>query len=226
MIKEYLEKIRDNIYGKNAIDKGVNLEQIEACEKRLNIKLPIPLKELYEVFGNDKNILTAYHKFIALNDLQIIDNAIIYFELIDSFRKYGVLIENLEIKDPMVNMKEENDDEWYVEAKFISENILNNIFWNGINLMKIKAKIKIKEENLEDKLNNILYKISNERKFSRGIKYSYYDKKEKVMATYFHYDEVLILGANNKESLKKIEDTMNVKFEWIERKVTNNDIFN
>lgn len=226
MIKEYLEKIKDNIYGKNCADKGVDLEQIEACEKRLKIELPIPLKELYEVFGNDKNILTAYHKFILLDDLQIIDDAIIYFELIDKFRKYGVLTENLEIEDPMVNMKEENDTEWYVEAKFLSENILNNIFWNGVNLMKFKAKIKIKEENLEDTLNGILYKISNERKFSRGVKYSYYDKEEKVMATYFHYDELLILGTNDKKNLKEIEDKMNVKFEWIERKITNDDIFN
>ena len=39
MIKEYLEKIKDNIYGKNCADKGVDLEQIEACEKRLKIEL-------------------------------------------------------------------------------------------------------------------------------------------------------------------------------------------
>ncbi|MCB2362152.1 SMI1/KNR4 family protein [Clostridium estertheticum] len=226
MIKNYFEKIGSNIYGQELPNKGATIKQIEMCEKRLGLSLPVPLKEMYEVFGNDKEIFNAYHSFISLDDLQIIDGAIVFYELIDQYRRYGIMVEDINKDDPKVKLQQENNSSWYFESKSLSEYILNNIFWQGINLMKIKAKIEIKEEDLEKNLQNILYKISEERKLSRGTKYSYYDKEEKVMATYFHYDQLLILGSNDKNKLKEVENNMQASFEWIERKITNDDIFN
>lgn len=225
MIKSYLEKIRNNIYGQDIISKGCSSKQIEVCEEKLGLSLPTSLKEMYEIFGNDKEILNAYNSFSALDDLQIIDEAIVFYELIDKYRRYGVLIKDLNREDPIVKLQQENDKTWYVEAKNLSEYILNNIFWQGINLKKIKAKIKINEENLEKNIKNILYKISEERKLSRGTKYSYYDKEEKVMATYLHYEQILVLASDDRNKLEEIEKMMEVSFEWIERKLTSEDVF-
>ncbi|GCD10051.1 SMI1/KNR4 family protein [Clostridium tagluense] len=92
--------------------------------------------------------------------------------------------------------------------------------------MKFSAKIKIKEENLERNLQDILYKISDERKFSRGRKYSYYDKEEKVMATYLHYEQLLILGANDKSKLQEIEYNIKARLGDIKNKLAKDHIFN
>lgn len=225
MIKEYLKKIRNNIYGDNCIEKSVDLEEIEACEKILNIKLPIPLKEMYSVFANYSDILNSYHLFYKINDLKIIDGALVFFELIDKYRKYGVLLEDLTEDDPVVSLQEINDDDWCFESESLSEYIVNNIFWNGLNLMKFKAKVKIKEENLKEHIKDILYRLASGTQFDIAAKYSYYDKDEKVMATYFYYDQIMIFGSNDRNKLKAIEKEMKTNFEWIERKITNEDIF-
>ncbi|WP_252225276.1 SMI1/KNR4 family protein [Clostridium sp. ZBS2] len=226
MIKDYLKKIAINLYGKDFANKGATIKQIQICEDRLGLSLPVPLKEFYEIFGNDKGILNSYHFFLPLDDLQIIDEGIVFYELIDKYRKYGILIKDINKDDPIVRLQQENDSTWYIEAKNLSEYILNNVFWQGINLMRVKAKIKIDEENLEKNIKNILYRVSEERKLSRGTKYSYYDKEENVMAIYLHYEQLLILGSNDKSKLEEVENKMKVSFRWIERKLTNDDIFN
>lgn len=205
MIKSYLEKIQFNIYGKDSLDKGSSIKEIEECEKRLSVSLPTPLSELYEVLGSDQNVLNIYNSFLELDDLKVIDGVIIFYELEDESIKYGALIEDSNKEDPKVKLQQENDSSWYFEAKNLSEYILNNIFWHGVNLMKFNSKIKIKEKDLENKLKDNLYKISDERKFSRGTKYSYYDKEEKVMATYLHYEQLLILGSNDKSALEEVD---------------------
>lgn len=226
MIKKYLEKIKTNICDTNLIKNDDILVEIKKCEQKLNICLPTPLKEMYIVFGNKNNVFNEYHIFYPLDDLRIVDGALVFFELIDGYRKYGILMEDLNEDDPVVSLEEENDDEWCFESESLSEYILNNIFWNSLNLMKFKAKIKIKEENLEKYLKNNLYRLSSEPQFDVANKYSYYDKDEKIMATYFYYDQLLVLGSNDKRSLQQLEESMNCKFIWIERKITNDDIFN
>ena len=135
-------------------------------------------------------------------------------------------MEDLKEDDPVVSLQEVNDDEWYFESESLSEYIVNNIFWNGLNFMKFKAKVKIKEENLKENCEGILYRLAPEKEFDVTNKYSYYDKDEKVMATYFYYGQSIILGSNDKERLEQLEKSMNLKFEWIEGKITNDDIFN
>ncbi|WPC39582.1 hypothetical protein [Clostridium sp. JS66] len=226
MIKNYLEKIQFNIYGQDSVYNGSSIKEIEECEKRLGLLIPIPLKELYEVFGKDKKILNACNSFLSLEDLQIIDGLIVFNELIDKSRKYGALIEDSNKEDPKVKLQQENDASWYFEARNLSEYILNNIFWHGVNLMKFSTKIKIKEENLERNLQDILYKISDERKFSRGTKYSYYDKEEKVMAAYLHYEQLLILGANDKSKLQEVECNIKVRLGDIKDDLAKDSISN
>ncbi|NMM62435.1 SMI1/KNR4 family protein [Clostridium sp. P21] len=226
MIKNYLEKIQSNVYEQDLICNGSSIKEIEQCEKRLGLSLPIPLKELYEVFGKDKKILNTCNSFLSLKDLQIIDGLIVFNELIDKSRKYGALIEDSNKEDPKVKLQQENNASWYFEARNLSEYILNNIFWHGVNLMKFSAKIKIKEENLERNLQDILYKISDERKFSRGTKYSYYDKEEKVMAAYLHYEQILILGANDKSKLQEVECNIKVRLGDIKNKLAKDSISN
>lgn len=226
MIKNYLERIASSIYGEEWFNKGATSEQIELCEKRLNLALPIPLKEMYEVFGNDKEILKAYNSFFTLDELKIIDGAVVFYELIDKYRRYGIMIDEVGKDDTKVKLQQENNSTWYFEAKSLAEYILNNIFWQAVNLTQFKAKVKIKEEDLEESIKDILYKVSDERKLSKGTKYSYYSKDEMVMATYFHYEQLLILGSNDKKKLKEIESNIKINFDWIEGKITNNDIFN
>lgn len=225
MIKNYLKKIYSSIYRKGLVGNGSSIKEIEEHEKRLGVSLPTPLKELYEVFGEDVNILNACNSFLSLEDLKVIDGVTVFYELIDKSRKYGALIEDSNKEDPKVKLQQENDSSWYFEARNLSEYILNNIFWHGINLMKFSAKIKIKEENLDNKLQDILYKISDERKFSRGTKYSYFDKEEKVMATYLHYEQLLILGANDKSKLQEIECSINARLGDIKNELAKDSIF-
>lgn len=111
-------------------------EEIEECEKRLGLSIPISLKELYEVFGKDKKILNACNSFLPLEDLKIIDEVIVFYESIDKSRKYGALIEDSNKEDPKVKLQQGNDTSWYFETRNLSEYILNNIFWHGVNLMK------------------------------------------------------------------------------------------
>ncbi|GCD10050.1 hypothetical protein [Clostridium tagluense] len=59
MIKNYLEKIQSNIYGQDSVGNGSSIKEIEECEKRLGLSLPIPVKELYEVFGKRKKMTAA-----------------------------------------------------------------------------------------------------------------------------------------------------------------------
>ena len=226
MIKKYLKKIKKNIYNNDSFNEEEILEQIQKCEERLKISLPIPLKEMYSVFGNHDDILNVYHTFYKINDLKIMNDALVFFEFIDKYSKYGILMEDLKEDDPVVSLQEVNDDEWYFESESLSEYIVNNIFWNGLNFMKFKAKVKIKEENLKEHCEGILYRFAPEKEFDVTNKYSYYDKDEKVMATYFYYGQSIILGSNDKERLEQLEKSMNLKFEWIEGKITNDDIFN
>ncbi len=226
MIKNYLKKIQSNIYGQDSGGNGSSIKEIEEWEKKLGLSLPIPLKELYEVFGKDKKILNAHNSFLSLEDLQIIDGVIVFYELIDKFIKYGSLIEDSNKEDPKVKLQQENDTSWYFEARNLSEYILNNIFWHGVNLMKFSVKIKIKEENLEKNLQDILYKISDERKLSKGTKYSYHDKEEKVMATYLHYEQLLILGSNDKNKLQEVECNIKANLVGIKNKLAREHIFN
>lgn len=226
MIKNYLEKIHSNLYGKDLVSNGSSIKEIEECEKRLGVSLPIPLKELYEVFGEDGDILNACNSFYSLEDLKVADGMTVFYELTDKSRKYGALIEDSNKEDPKVKLQQKNDASWYFEARNLSEYILNNIFWHGVSLMKFSAKIKIKEESLERNLQDILYKISDERKFSRGTKYSYYDKEEKVMATYLHYEQLLILGANDKSKLQEVECNIKARLGGIKNKLVKDQIFN
>lgn len=75
---------------------------------------------MYEVFGKDKKILNAYHSFLSLENLQVIDEVIIFYELIDKYSRYGALVEDVSKDNPKVKLQRENDSSWCFEARSLS----------------------------------------------------------------------------------------------------------
>lgn len=82
--------------------------------------------------------------------------------------------------------------------------------------MKFKSKIKMKEENLEKNLQYILYKISDERKLSRGTKYSYYNSNDgDILDLHFIDENVVYFGAAEDKTLNEFEEKVEIDLDWL-----------
>ena len=107
------------------IPKKVQANAIIAKEKELGVSFPKAMKEFYEYYGNDKNILNAYYLFRNIEDISIEDGALVFGCTDQGIAKLGITLEKLNSKYQSISMYPDFDPNWYSEGALYSESFFS-----------------------------------------------------------------------------------------------------
>jgi hypothetical protein len=210
MIKNYLEKIRFNIYGQDSVSKGSSIKEIEECEKRLGLTLPISLRELYEIFGNDKEILNAFYIFKSLHELVIEDGILIIGHSSEYVEKYGICIDDLNNASINVKVTTCDDTSNWVVYEELTKFIVNSVVFQAINSLEASAVLDYPEVTLEGHFIP-LYDIEEED----NKRISYISNEGDILALHFINENVVYFGAAEDETLNEFEEQAEVDLDWL-----------
>jgi len=111
-----LKKIAEKIVGRNlfsneAIEKSNILEQ----EKRLNIKIPPALKELYLTLGNNTLFTDGFHHFNEITELFIKNNKLVFLQENQSVIYWAVDLVDSKTVYQTTNQNFDQNVEWFRE---------------------------------------------------------------------------------------------------------------
>lgn len=114
-------------------EEGVPISEIEAAEKRLQMKLPEVLKEFHLKVGALTLLTNSTERFFPLNEIKCVDNKLVFAEEHQGDGYWGININERYNKDASVYMcVEEQDGEkriWFNEGVGLKEFIHSTMFY-------------------------------------------------------------------------------------------------
>jgi hypothetical protein len=155
-----------NLLGKKNEFYGYSFKEISDAERRLKIKLPIELKEVYQQFGRNAYI-NGYNYFVPPSNLKIRNNRLTFF--IENQACYSWFYDVNEIQKGIYNIYGQNDEG---EIKLVDNNLENFLIrecciWFEQHLFKckiIRTEISPQSQILSKNLINEIRHSSNDNK--------------------------------------------------------------
>src|SRR5687767_13325537 len=83
-------------------EDGVSVDQIEAAEQKLGLRLPQSLREYYRVAGNLDELNRNHNRLLRFDELEVEDDYLIFMEENQVVVLWGVKTANLSEDDPEV----------------------------------------------------------------------------------------------------------------------------
>lgn len=223
-MRECLALINSYIIEKDHIKK-VSDEEFKQTESRLGIRFPQPLMEFYRIFGNNVDVLNAYFQFERLEDIKIENNAVVFCHGHQAQRTFGILLSDINNENPPlieykgnppVSMMNFGGNEWYSACRLSTSFFVNITCWQVVNFLPSVARVKIVEDKLRSTVEKNLKPISHENSIALGFNfYSFYDRGNKILASYARDLGELYLASEDDCYLKKFKSESKMKLDWL-----------
>ncbi|MFD2562883.1 hypothetical protein [Aquimarina rubra] len=124
-LKKTIEKIIGRtLFSEEGIQKASILEQ----EKRLNIKIPSVLKELYSTAGNNTLFSDGFHHLAEITELFIKDNKLVFLQENQSVLHWAVDLADSKTVYQTTDQSFDKDVEWYSEELHVDQFIETIIY--------------------------------------------------------------------------------------------------
>lgn len=126
------------LFPKLARKDGVPESEIASAEKRLGVRLPARLRELYRLSGRRRDLHAAHDRLFAPNKLIVVRGALVFYEQHDSRAAWGVLRDALG-KDvsnddpPVVRALNEPPYAWQPDHDRLSSFFFTELLWQHVN---------------------------------------------------------------------------------------------
>lgn len=187
----------DAIYRKKSpLKERTTFEDIRLAEKRLKIKLPSILREFYERYNKDDNIMYSSYIVSNLSQLKIEDGYLVIAYSNEEVEKYAIDIRDLDKE--LIPIKKKVDEEWKSQGLLI-DFILNLVSFQVINALEYSVVAYTTLEEVEEILVPIYRKNINE-----NIPRSFISKEKDILGIYIP-DDNIYLGANEDYILENFE---------------------
>jgi hypothetical protein len=129
--RKYTKALETLIGRKLTVADGLKGSQVVSAERRLNLKLPLALREYYEVAGK-LSINTDHNKLYSPPDLLVREGKLLFMEENQAVVFWGMDLKELGQLDPEV-FQAANVDElvWYSEERKFSDWIIKVLEWQS-----------------------------------------------------------------------------------------------
>lgn len=214
MIATYLKIVEEFL-----IRKSIHVERkiIEQKAKELGIVFPEPMIEFYEFFGNNDEVLEAFHKFAQINEITIKYDGVVFAQWSTGKGMFGIVINDMPpVKvNPMgqnqVSAYYKEKNKWFAESISCARFFLNISYWQILNTLPYMGTVKIKESALDNSLGGLTI-VSGEKQLYKGYSiYSYFNTEKKLLACYFPSAQLLHVASMEKINLEKFENETGLK---------------
>ncbi|MFI6154608.1 SMI1/KNR4 family protein [Kitasatospora sp. NPDC051170] len=81
-------------------DDGFAGAELDAAEARLGLRLPVALREAYELFGRRADLTSNQDVLLTPDELYVMEGALVYREENQGCAHWGVLLDDLDQEDP------------------------------------------------------------------------------------------------------------------------------
>jgi len=124
--QQYFKKELEAIIGREiTIKDGFSQKQLDKLLNEANIKIPTSLYQYYHTCGK-LEINKEHHNLYNPNELEFIDNYLVFMEENQRVVIWGFNKEDLNMEDPIVYQGQENENtEWYPEEMEFSKFIID-----------------------------------------------------------------------------------------------------
>ncbi|MEW6210795.1 MAG: SMI1/KNR4 family protein [Acidobacteriota bacterium] len=111
---------------------GSSERKIREAEKRLDIKLPLALREYHRVAGNLAELNKQHNQLLDLSDLVVEEGHLIFMHENQWVVSWGIRIEDLSCEDPAVWQRNNSEPiVWRAEELTVSEFIAAMLLWQS-----------------------------------------------------------------------------------------------
>ena len=113
---------------------GLPEAEIAAAEARLGLRLPTILREFYALVGRRKDINTVHNRLVSLEELEVDQDRLVFYEENQAVFLWGVSIRDPEDANPAVFMAENQQElAWEFDHDHLSEFLRAMVFWQAVN---------------------------------------------------------------------------------------------
>ena len=183
--------------------KGFTEEEIAKCEKRLGIKLPTTLRNLYLKYGKD-DLLNSHHYFVTPNNLNFYssDWLSIYYE---NQAVCGWAINKNELSRPKCKVYCFHDDLQYIEDDSIENFLVKLGFYYSDSIFRygVKSKFRVEDEKV---LIKKFGEPQSEVEYPKIFFYQYYWNLDVFICVGGHYGKkYLCAWSKNENEIKNFQ---------------------
>jgi hypothetical protein len=122
-------------YGDVPLSSSVDERLIVDAEQRIGASLPGPLRDFYRIAGKSPAVMTAYHQFVPVGELEISDAGLVFCRAHQQEIVWGVWAEELTAPDPRVIQGPPRLSGWREYCKLVSMFLINFSCWQIVNSM-------------------------------------------------------------------------------------------
>jgi hypothetical protein len=214
MIVEPLEMIVTTAFP--GAELGIANEQIAAAEARLHLVLPEPLKDFFAVAGGSRELMDADYRILPPEKLRVDGSHLIFCEENQGLEDFGIPLAEIarptERPNPTVDVRSKGNPKWFCEAGNLSAFLLGMTAWQVVLALPEKARCPFPEDELK-KLLAFFEPIGAPQVRLGGHRFGLVDRKNSIVATYFHTTEMLYVGSPREDVLDELEQKSGLDLE-------------
>lgn len=125
--------IAEEILGRTvSTDEGIEISKIERQEKKMNIFIPIALKDFYSTLGNIPLFIDGFQHFAKIEELFIKDDKLVFLEENQSVVYWAVDLKNDFIIVQTTNQDFTKDVEWFEMDFELDKFLLMTLFFQCV----------------------------------------------------------------------------------------------
>lgn len=204
-----------DVYRENVTDE-IEPEIIDEKQKELGVEFPDAMKEFYQHFGNDIEVMSSFYIFDNINEIRIENEALTFGEKHEGMGRLGITLKHLSSDYQAVSWYDYSTKGWYSEGSICPESFFfNNACWQLINTMESMAKVHISERDLDNLLGDKLKLFTNEKKYIMGCDMlSVYG--DDILGCYLkEYEELYLASQKGDDVLENIEECLHLDLDWL-----------
>lgn len=214
MIVEPLEMIVATAFP--GAELGIASEHVAAAETRLQLVLPPPLKDFFAVAGGSRELRDADYRFLPPEKLRVDGDHLIFCEENQGLEDFGIPLGEIarptERPNPTVDVRSKINPKWFGEAGKLSAFLLGMTAWQVVLALPEKARCPYPEDDLKELL--AFFEPAGEAKVRLGgHRFGLVDRKNSIVAIYFHTTEMLYVGSSREGVLDEFEEKSGLDLE-------------
>lgn len=212
MLQEMYDQLNEFLI---SIPKKVEISKIFEREKELGVIMPECMKDFYEYYGNNMEILNAYYNFNNIDEVCIENSALVFGYTHQKKNKIGITLEKLNSKYQSISWYSKDLKQWFSEGAVFPESFFFNIAgWQILNSLPAMVRVELTNSKFEVLQNKSFKFFNNDKRFVKGYKIITL-KCNDVLGCYLREDEELYLGAMKDETIENLEYELNLDFDWL-----------
>jgi hypothetical protein len=203
-------------FGHGGIRPDVTAECIAEAESRFGATIPEALRDYYTVAGRYDGMMAAHFRFLAPEELQIVDRHLVFCHERQHVMEWGVRIDELDRPNPTVYGQLTNgpdSGDWTVESTKLSAFVLGVGCWQAALSGEESGESELSADELAD-LAEWFEPVGDAGVRDGGTLVGLVDAKHWIVAAYDGKQSMLYVGTSAEDGLENLEERTGLELNW------------